>query len=82
MGPQKAAEPPAAGQIPGEPLIPCRAPQEAAQSIFERLESPATEDIEVLLEPTPRPILRVRLCRFLDKLTPTEKKNALSDWGS
>ena len=52
MGPQKAAEPPPAGQIPGEPLIPCRAPQEAAQSIFERLESPATEDIEVLLEPT------------------------------
>jgi hypothetical protein len=82
MGRQKAVEPPAAGQVPSEPLIPCRAPQEAAQRIFERLESPATEVIEVLLEPTPRPIGRVRLCRFLDKLTPTEKKNALSDWVS
>jgi 2-desacetyl-2-hydroxyethyl bacteriochlorophyllide A dehydrogenase len=49
---EEAVELIAAGRLPADRLITGRAPLEAAQAIFERLEDPATEDIKVLLAPS------------------------------
>jgi threonine dehydrogenase-like Zn-dependent dehydrogenase len=48
---QEAVELLAAGRLPADRLITGRAPLEDAQSMFERLEDPATEDIKILLTP-------------------------------
>jgi 2-desacetyl-2-hydroxyethyl bacteriochlorophyllide A dehydrogenase len=48
---QEAVELLAAGRLPGDRLITGRAPLEAAQAMFERLEDPATEEIKILLAP-------------------------------
>jgi (R,R)-butanediol dehydrogenase / meso-butanediol dehydrogenase / diacetyl reductase len=48
---QEAVELLATGAVPGERVITGRAPLEAAQSMFERLEDPATEDMKILLTP-------------------------------
>jgi (R,R)-butanediol dehydrogenase/meso-butanediol dehydrogenase/diacetyl reductase len=50
---EEAVELLVAGKIPADRLITGRAPLEQAQSMFERLENPATEDIKILLEPQP-----------------------------
>ena len=42
------------GKVPADSLITGKAPLERAQEMFERLESPATEDIKILLEPASR----------------------------
>ena len=49
---EEAVELIAAGRLPADRLITGRAPLEAAQTMFERLEDPATEDIKVLLAPS------------------------------
>lgn len=48
---EEAADLLARGRLPAEPLITGIAPLEQAQEMFERLESPATEDIKILLVP-------------------------------
>jgi (R,R)-butanediol dehydrogenase / meso-butanediol dehydrogenase / diacetyl reductase len=48
---EEAVELLGAARVPGELLITGRAPLEAAQSMFERLENPATDDVKILLEP-------------------------------
>jgi threonine dehydrogenase-like Zn-dependent dehydrogenase len=40
------------GKLPAEGLITDTAPLERAQEMFERLESPATDDVKILLSPT------------------------------
>jgi 2-desacetyl-2-hydroxyethyl bacteriochlorophyllide A dehydrogenase len=42
----------AAGKLPADDLITGTAPLERAQEMFERLESPATEDVKILLSPS------------------------------
>jgi (R,R)-butanediol dehydrogenase/meso-butanediol dehydrogenase/diacetyl reductase len=42
----------AAGRLPAGELITATAPLEQAQEMFERLESPATRDLKILLSPT------------------------------
>jgi (R,R)-butanediol dehydrogenase / meso-butanediol dehydrogenase / diacetyl reductase len=42
------------GKVPADSLITGTAPLERAQEMFERLESPVTEDIKILLEPASR----------------------------
>jgi (R,R)-butanediol dehydrogenase/meso-butanediol dehydrogenase/diacetyl reductase len=49
---EEAVELIAAGRLPADRLITGTAPLEAAQTMFERLEDPATEDIKVLLTPS------------------------------
>jgi (R,R)-butanediol dehydrogenase/meso-butanediol dehydrogenase/diacetyl reductase len=44
----------AKGKVPADSLITGTAPLERAQEMFERLESPVTEDIKILLEPASR----------------------------
>jgi (R,R)-butanediol dehydrogenase/meso-butanediol dehydrogenase/diacetyl reductase len=41
----------AQGRLPADRLITAKAPLERAQSMFERLEDPATEDLKILLDP-------------------------------
>jgi 2-desacetyl-2-hydroxyethyl bacteriochlorophyllide A dehydrogenase len=41
----------ATGKVPGDRLVTETAPLESAQSMFERLEDPSTEDIKILLRP-------------------------------
>ena len=48
---EQAADLLARGRLPAEALITGTAPLERAQEMFERLESPATEDIKILLTP-------------------------------
>jgi 2-desacetyl-2-hydroxyethyl bacteriochlorophyllide A dehydrogenase len=48
---REAVELLAAGALPADRLITGRAPLEEAQSMFERLEDPATEDLKILLTP-------------------------------
>ena len=48
---QEAVELLAAGRLPADRLITGRAPLEDAQSMFARLEHPATDDIKILLTP-------------------------------
>ncbi len=48
---QEAVELLVAGGLPADRLITGRAPLEDAESMFERLEDPATEDIKILLTP-------------------------------
>jgi 2-desacetyl-2-hydroxyethyl bacteriochlorophyllide A dehydrogenase len=43
----------AAGKLPADQLITHTAPLEQAQEMFERLENPATEEIKILLYPSP-----------------------------
>jgi hypothetical protein len=38
--------------VPADELITGTAPMDRAQEMFERLESPATEDVKILLSPT------------------------------
>jgi threonine dehydrogenase-like Zn-dependent dehydrogenase len=40
-----------AGKLPADELITGTAPMDRAQEMFERLESPATEDVKILLSP-------------------------------
>lgn len=48
---EEAVELLAAGKLPADRLITGKAPLQAAQAMFERLEDPATEDIKILLSP-------------------------------
>ena len=41
----------ATGKLPADGLITGTAPLERAQEMFERLESPVTEDLKILLSP-------------------------------
>jgi (R,R)-butanediol dehydrogenase/meso-butanediol dehydrogenase/diacetyl reductase len=49
---EQAAQLLAAGALPADALITRTAPLEHAQEMFERLESPATEDLKILLSPS------------------------------